>query len=107
MFVQRAELPRLLPAVHRDLFEAMVQDAYDLVIPPHPDTSAQVFRRRRVIRSLDLNVSIATDSAFPFLIEWESLSRQRTQRGTFDRLEQLSDVFLRRAMNSRVRGVLL
>src|SRR5436189_288165 len=83
VFVQRAELSFGLPAVQRDLLEAVVQDSDRLVIPSHPHIASQVFGGNRIERTRHFNVSIAAHASPFLLIDRKQRRWQRSQRRAF------------------------
>ncbi len=88
----RAEPPRLVPDVHRDLLHPVVEDPHHPRVPADPDPAGEVLRRHRVVGVLDLDVAVAVDRAAGLAERRERVRRQRQQRRPFDLSEVFADV---------------
>ena len=106
MFRLRAEAALLVPRVHRDLLEALIEDPHHPRVPTRPDRQSQILRRHGVIRLGDFHVTVAADDPLSFLEHREPLTWQRQQRGLLDLDEHLADLPLRRAVDPRVGDAL-
>ena len=82
--------------------DALAEDAHQPAVPAHPDRPAQVLRRYRIVRLVDLDVTVAMDDALAFREARKPLQGQPLQGPTLYLGEQLGDLPPRGAVDPRV-----
>jgi hypothetical protein len=89
-------------AVQSDLFPLIVENSHQSSVPLKPHAATDVFRRRGIVRLVNFQMSVATDSAASFMKHGESIARKRHQGGAIDSVELSFHLLLRRAVNASV-----
>ena len=102
MLGRRAEPARLGLGVDGHLFEPVVEDPDQAGVPANPQSAAHILRRRRVVRFVDLEMTVAMNGPIRLMEEGEPVRRQRQQRAAFTLLEHSADLPLRRSVDARV-----
>ncbi len=102
MLLQCLELARLNLDMNDDLLHPAIEDPNKMAVPARPDFSAGVFRRDRIVRLLNLNMTVTMDRAFGFGKAWKSAGGKRQQAGFFFFSEQLAYLLASGAVNTRV-----
>ena len=85
-----------------DLLEAVIEDAHQPGVPPHPDLVPEILGRHRVIGLGHFHVPVAVHLPLGFVEEREALLRQRQQRRPLGFDEHLAHLPLGGAVNPRV-----
>ena len=93
---------RRLFDVDSDLFQLAVEDPHQAAVPANPHGTTEVLGGNRVIRAVNLHVSIAVNRVLTLMKEGESLHRQGQQRRTFTLRKELGHLLLGRAVDPRV-----
>jgi hypothetical protein len=96
------KLSRLNPRVHCDLFMPMIEDADHPGLPTHPDLSAHVFRRHRVIGPLQFDMAVSMDATLSFFKAGKQATGQGQQAGSLDLIEDPAHLLPDGAVNACV-----
>ena len=96
------ELARFGQRMDGDDFPALVEHPHQPGLPAHPDLPPDILRRHRVIRPLQLDVTIPMHRARGFFKHRKQTRRQRQQFGAFHFVEHLADLLPGGAVNARV-----
>src|SRR5689334_15419349 len=102
MHLLGAEAAGQVSHVGGDQLETLVEDADQTQVPACPHRVSQVFRRHRVIGTLDLDMTVAMYFALSLPEVGKTLSRQRQERCLFHAGKYQADLTPRRAVNARV-----
>ena len=86
--------------VECNLNKLRVEYPHQPAVPSDPYSSSKVFRRRRVIRLVHLDVTVLVDDALSFVKEWKPPLRQRQQGWFLYRREDFADLLLGCAVNA-------
>src|SRR5690606_13663622 len=102
MLLVRAEASRFFARVHRDLLEALIENANRACVPAHPDFVREILGRHRVERFLYFDMAIAVHTPRAFFKARKTLPSKWLQCWSITAAKQGADLFLGRAMNARV-----